>query len=289
MSSGTYFPPAVKAVPIPKKSGGVRILGIPTIVDRIAQMTVRLSFEPLVEPHFLNDSYGYRPNKSALDAIRVTRGRCWKHDWILEFDIKGLFDNIDHELLLRAVERHAKCRWHILYIKRWLVAPMEMSNGETVARSKGTPQGGVISPILANLFLHYTFDSWMKRNFPDTPWCRYADDGLVHVKTEQQALKEMNAKTRKFGFRNKTNLSIEEISKLYNPVLRGWYNYYGKYYASARGFLWRHFNKTLIAWIMKKFKKVRSKTRAGEILMRIAKQQPKLFIHWEKGIIGSFV
>jgi RNA-directed DNA polymerase len=186
MSSGTYFPPPVLAVSIPKKSGGQRILGVPTVSDRIAQMVVKQLIEPDLDPIFLPDSYGYRPRKSALDAVAVTRERCWKYDWTLEFDIKGLFDNIDHELLLRAVRKHVKCNWALLYIERWLTAPMEQ-DGIRLERNRGTPQGGVISPILSNLFLHYTFDLWMKRTHPDLPWCRYADDGLVHCRTEQEA------------------------------------------------------------------------------------------------------
>ncbi len=186
MSSGSYFPPPVRAVPIPKKSGGQRILGVPTVSDRIAQMVVKQLIEPDLDPIFLHDSYGYRPGKSALDAVGVTRQRCWKYDWVLEFDIKGLFDNISHELLLKAVRRHVQCKWALLYIERWLTAPMEQ-DGKTIERVAEPPQGGVISPILSNLFLHYTFDLWMKRAYPDLPWCRYADDGLVHCRTEQEA------------------------------------------------------------------------------------------------------
>ena len=186
MSSGTYFPPPVLAVSIPKKSGGERILGVPTVSDRIAQTVVKQLIEPDLEPVFLPDSYGYRPNKSALDAVGVTRKRCWQYDWVLEFDIKGLFDNLPHDLLLKAVRKHVKCKWALLYIERWLTAPME-KDGVLIERPRGTPQGGVISPILSNLFLHYTFDLWMKRTHPDLPWCRYADDGLVHCRTAQEA------------------------------------------------------------------------------------------------------
>jgi RNA-directed DNA polymerase len=187
MSSGAYFPPPVRAVPIPKKTGGQRILGVPTVADRVAQMVVKQLIEPDLDVAFLADSYGYRPRKSALDAVGVTRERCWKYDWVLEFDIKGLFDNIDHELLLRAVRKHVTCKWALLYIERWLRAPMEQEDGARIERDRGTPQGGVVSPILANLFLHYTFDLWMARTHPDLPWCRYADDGLVHCRNEPEA------------------------------------------------------------------------------------------------------
>lgn len=187
MSSGSYFPPPVKEVAIPKKQGGVRKLGIPTVTDRIAQMTVKLMMEPLLEPQFLNDSYGYRPNKSALDAIGVTRQRCWEYDWVVEFDIKGLFDNLSHALLMKAVKHHVSDQWILLYVTRWLTAPIQDAKGECQPRLAGVPQGGVVSPLLSNLFLHYAFDHWMKRNHGENPWCRYADDGLVHCRTQGEA------------------------------------------------------------------------------------------------------
>jgi RNA-directed DNA polymerase len=187
MSSGSYFPSAVKGVEIPKKNGNSRLLGIPTIVDRVAQMVVRMNFEPLVEPVFLDDSYGYRPNRSAIDAVGVTRQRCWKMPWVIEFDIKGLFDNIDHELMMKAVRVHTDSKWMILYIERFLKAPIVMPDGTVQERNSGTPQGGVISPVLANLFMHYAFDRWIATNFPHNPWCRYADDGIAHCRTKEEA------------------------------------------------------------------------------------------------------
>lgn len=187
MSSGSYFPPAVKAVPIPKKSGGERILGVPTVSDRVAQMVVKMTLEPLLEPLFDENSFGYRPGKSAHDAIAITRKRCWNYDWVVEFDIKGLFDNFDHKLLMKALRHHCKCKWVLLYVERWLKAPMQNKDSSIVMRESGTPQGGVISPILANLFLHYAFDAWVKREMPTILFCRYADDGLLHCRSQKQA------------------------------------------------------------------------------------------------------
>ncbi len=187
LASGSYFPPPVLKVEIPKARGGMRTLGIPTVADRIAQMVVKQAFEPCVEPYFHQDSYGYRPGKSALQAVGVTRRRCWQYDYVLEFDIKGLFDAIDHTLLLRAVDKHTDCRWMRLYIERWLKAPFQQADGGLVERESGTPQGGVVSPVLANLFLHYVFDRWMVRHFPHNPFARYADDAVVHCRSEAQA------------------------------------------------------------------------------------------------------
>ena len=357
MSSGSYFPPPVRAVAIPKKTGGERILGVPTVADRVAQTVVKAVLEPLLEPIFLPDSYGYRPEKSALDAIAVTRERCWRYDWVLEFDIRGLFDNISHELLLRALEKHTDSEWVRLYVRRWLMAPLQLADGTLVERTKGTPQGGVVSPILANLFLHYTFDAWMARTFPGVPWCRYADDGLIHCKTETQALavkaalaerfaqcglemhpdktqivyckdqsrkgqypttkfdflgycfrprvvknrkrntlfvsftpavsasalKTMRVKTRRLNYRNRTELSLDDIARLHNPVLRGWMAYYGRFCPSAMASVLEHFDKTLVAWAMRKFKRLKGhKIRACRFLEEIAKRQPNLFVHWRK-------
>lgn len=186
MSSGSYFPPPVRTVLIPK-AGGKRTLGIPTVADRIAQMTVKLYLEPEIDPLFDADSYGYRPEKSAFDALSKARSRCWSLDWVVDLDIKGFFDNIDHNLMMKAVRFHTDSRWMQLYIERWLKAPAQMPDGTLTERERGTPQGGVISPLLANLFLHYAFDAWMRREHSGVPFERYADDIVVHCRTEEQA------------------------------------------------------------------------------------------------------
>jgi RNA-directed DNA polymerase len=192
MSSGSYLPPPVRTEEIPKADGKIRKLGIPTVADRVAQMVVKMYLEPIVEPYFNPDSYGYRPGKSGLEAIGVARKRCWKYDWVIDLDIKGFFDNIDHDLMMRAVEKHTQEPWILLYIKRWLQAPIQEKDGSISSkRTLGTPQGGVISPLLANLFLHYAFDEWMKGNFNQNPFERYADDIIVHCKTEEEAIKLM--------------------------------------------------------------------------------------------------
>ena len=357
MSSGSYFPPPVRAVAIPKKKGGERILGVPTVADRVAQMVVKTILEPALERIFLPDSYGYRPGKSALDAIEITRKRCWQYDWVLEFDIKGLFDNIAHDLLLRALHKHTECKWIRLYVRRWLTVPLQLADGTRVERTRGTPQGGVVSPGLANLFLHYTFDVWMTRTFPGVLWCRYADDALIHCKTEAQAhaikaalaerlaecglemhpdkthvvycrdgsrkgkypntkfdflgytfrprvvknrkrnsmfvsftpavsasaLKTMRATTRQLNYRNRTDMSLQDIARLHNPVLRGWAEYYGRFYPSALYPVFKHFDDTLIAWAMRKYKRLKGhKIRASRFVERIAERQPDLFAHWHR-------
>ena len=362
MSSGSYFPPPVRAVSIPKKSGGQRILGVPTVADRVAQMVVKQIIEPDLEPVFLVDSYGYRPGKSALDAVGVTRKRCWKYDWVLEFDIKGLFDNIDHELLLLAIRKHVTCKWALLYIERWLTAPMEQQDGTRTERTCGTPQGGVISPILSNLFMHYTFDLWMTRTHPDLPWCRYADDGLVHCRSEQEAqalkvelqarlaecrlelhptktkivycrdgkrrgrypnvefdflgycfrprrvrnfrdnhlfcgftpavsvsaMKAMRKTIRELDLHHRTELSLADIARQINPLLRGWITYYGRYAPSALYPMLRYVNLTLRGWVMRKFKRFAAKIRAGRFLERMAREHTDLFVHWRLDLVGVF-
>ena len=358
MSSGSYLPPPVKAVGIPKKSGGTRILGIPTVSDRIAQTVVKEALEPLVEPHFHQDSYAYRPGKSTIQAVDVTRKRCWRYDWVLEYDIKGLFDNIDHSLMMRAVKHHTDCKWLLMYIERWLKAPMQMEGGTIRERTAGTPQGGVVSPLLANLFLHYVFDKWMERTFPQNPWARFADDGVVHCRTEKDArlilealrerfkecglelhpdktrivyckdddrrgnypetkfdflgytfrprrsknrygkffvsftpgvsndaAKEMRQTIRGWRIQLKSDKSLEDISRMFNPVIRGWINYYGCYYKSALYPTLRHVDRHLALWVQRKYKRFkRHKRRAEHWLGGVARREPKLFAHWKMGI-----
>lgn len=359
MSSGSYFPPPVKAVEIPKKSGGVRRLGVPTVSDRIAQMTAKIYFEPLVEPHFHPDSYGYRPNKSAIDAVGTTRERCWKYNWVLEFDIKGLFDNIDHELLMKAVRKHTDCKWILLYVERWLKAPFQTKEGKIEERNTGTPQGGVISPVLSNLFLHYVFDKWMENEQPYNPFARYADDAVIHCKTKAEAIvllhkleqrfrecklelhpvktrvvycksskckenhenikfdflgytfqprcckskqgeyfigftpavsnkamKAMRQQIREWRIHLKPEVEIEDLSCMYDSKIRGWINYYCCFNKSRMNPVLRHINSALAHWARRKYKKLaRHKKRAERWLGRIARRQPQLFSHWQRGVL----
>jgi group II intron reverse transcriptase/maturase len=187
MSSGSYMPKSVKLVEIPKPNGGKRPLGIPTISDRIAQMAVVLSIMPSLDSIFHEDSYGYRPNKCAHDAIAKARERCFKYAWVLDMDISKFFDTIDHELLMKAVRIHVKERWMLLYIERWLKVPYESKDGNQTERMMGVPQGSVIGPVLANLFLHYVFDKWMRIHYPQIPFERYADDTICHCQSKEEA------------------------------------------------------------------------------------------------------
>ncbi|MGW4135173.1 group II intron reverse transcriptase/maturase [Amycolatopsis japonica] len=199
MTSGTYFPPPVRAVDIAKSDGGVRVLGVPTVADRVAQTVVTMYLEPLVEPVFHRDSYGYRPGRSALDAVGMCRRRCWKYDWVVDVDIKSFFDTVPHDLIIKAVQAHTDERWVLLYIKRWLAAPMQHLDGTVVARDRGTPQGSAISPLLANLFMHYAFDVWLSREFPSVQFERYCDDVVMHCRSEGQARRVLDALARRFG------------------------------------------------------------------------------------------
>jgi group II intron reverse transcriptase/maturase len=195
LTSGSYFPMPVQEVPIPKKDGGLRKLGVPTIVDRIAQQVVRAHLEKLAEPHFHNSSFGYRPKRGCHDAVRQSCSNCFNHDFVIDLDIKSFFDTIDHDKLIKAVEYFCKDRWVLLYVKRWLQCGIVQENGDQIDRLTGTPQGGVISPLLANIFMHVCFDKWMEIHHPEKPFERYADDVVVHCKTEKQAkfvLKQIN-------------------------------------------------------------------------------------------------
>ena len=354
LASGSYFPPPVKGVYIPKKSGGMRLLGVPCISDRIAQTVIKQQVEPTLEQIFDQDSYGYRPKKSALDAVAITRKRCWRHDWVVEFDIVGLFDNISHDLVLKALRHHCDIDWILLYVQRWLEAPISV-NGNEIERNQGTPQGGVVSPVLANLFLHYAFDAWMRRENPNIPFCRYADDGLAHCNSREEAesllqsiadrfeacglkihpkkskiiyckdsnrgeeydnicfdflgyrfqprrcatasvkphpnflpavsggsRKSMHRVIRKWHIQLKSDKTLDDLSRMFNPILRGWFQYYGKFYPSELQRIWKNLNDYLVRWVRRKYKRfARHKTHARVYLNKIARANPNLFVHWK--------
>ena len=200
MSSGSYFPPPVRAVEIPKPhDGGVRVLGVPTVADRVAQTVVAMQLEERAEPRFHPDSYGYRPRRSALDAVGVCRQRCWRKDWVIDLDVQKFFDSVPWNLIVKAVEAVTDSAWVLLYVKRWLAAPLQLPDGTLIERDKGTPQGSAVSPILANLFMHFAFDNWMARRFPAVRFERYADDAVVHCVSRRQAEDVLAAIAERMG------------------------------------------------------------------------------------------
>ncbi len=359
MSSGSYFPPAVRQVEIPKGTGGTRKLGIPTVGDRIAQTVAKAYLEPVVEPKFHPDSYGYRPGRSALDAVATARKRCWRRDWVIDLDIRGFFDNLDHDLVMRAVRHHTDLRWVHLYVERWLRAPVQRADGTVEERTRGTPQGGVISPLLANIFMHHAFDDWLRRTFPHIQFERYADDAVLHCVSLAQAELVLDAvrcrmaecglelhpeKTQivyckdddrtgeytneKFDFLGYTfrprrarsrhgkffvsflpaisdkaaksiratirgwrlaatrnNQSLEDLARFVDPYVRGWMNYYGRFYRSAVIEVLRHLNRALVSWAQWKYRRFRRRERAAEHwLGRVARRDRNLFALWRLGV-----
>jgi len=359
MSSGCYFPPPVRMVEIPKRDGrGVRVLGVPTVADRIAQTVVKMYLEPVVEPLFHADSYGYRPGRSALQAVGVCRERCWKADWVIDLDLKSFFDSLPHDLVLKAVAHHTDQKWILLYVQRWLVAPLQQADGTLVARDRGSPQGSAISPLLANLFLHYAFDSWMQRTFPNIRFERYCDDVVVHCASERQARfileaigrrlaecrlelnetkthivyckdddrrgsyererfdflgytfrprrsknrwgkffvnftpamsdaagKAIRHELRSWRINMRSDKTLGDLARMFNVIVQGWINYYGRFYKSGMYPTLRHINEYLVRWARRKYKRLkRHDRRARQFLATVAGREPGLFVHWRLGL-----
>ena len=358
LSSGSYFPPPVRAVEIPKRDGGSRVLGVPTVADRIAQTVVAGYLEPGVEPHFHPDSHGYRPGRSALDAVEVCRERCWRSDWVLDLDIRSFFDSVPHDLVLRAVAHHTELRWVLLYVERWLRAPLQREDGSPVARDRGTPQGSAISPLLANLFMHYAFDLWMAREHPGVLFERYCDDVIVHARSEREAQqlraaissrlaecglelneqktrivyckdanrrgsyehesfdflgytfrprlskskhgehfvnfspavsadarKQMGREIRRWRLHRWSGKTLTDLARSINPIVRGWINFYGRFYRSELVRFLRRINDYLVRWAMRKYKRLRRHpARARRFLATVHRREPGLFAHWRFGV-----
>lgn len=354
LSSGSYFPPAVRRVEIPKKDGTTRTLGIPTVGDRVIQTVVKLVLEPKLDRVFHEDSYGFRPGKSAHDAVGQARRRCFDYRWVLDIDIKNFFETIPHDLLMKAVRRHTSCPWILLSIERWIKAPIQLKDGSTIQRQAGTPQGGVISPLLANLFLHYGFDLWIDREVGNIPFERYADDIVCHCVSQRQAewlqrklsrrfleiglvlhpaktqivycqssfrkekyrnvsfdflgfsfrprkvlcsngktvtgflpgvsrnaQKKMRTTIKRWKFRQRNKLNLTELANEFNPIIRGWLNYYGKFYRSAMGVIKDYLDYHLVKWLRGKFKRFRCRPRAARrCLIKLALNNPGMFAHW---------
>src|SRR5660398_277229 len=319
MTSGSYFPGPVRAVEIPKK-GGTRILGIPNVVDRVAQSVAVAVLEPNVEKVFHDDSFGYRPGRSPLDAVKVCRERSGKRDWVVDLDVKAFFDSVPWDLMLRAVACHTDLKWVLLYVERWLKAPMLMPDGTLLTRTKGTPQGGPVSPLIANIFLHYGLDSWMRREFPTVQFERFADDAVIHCVTERQArevreavtfcgyafrprraydkkrqecftrflpavapekLTDMSRKVASWRLHRRTNSTLDDLAREVNPALRGWLTYFTAFYISAVIPLATRTDRHLMRWARRKYKRLeRSNRRAYAWLKGVRQRSPALFAHW---------
>jgi RNA-directed DNA polymerase len=357
MSSGSYFPPPVRAVEVPKPhGGGTRMLGVPCVSDRVAQTVVARRLEPRVEAIFHPDSYGYRPGRSAVDAVEVCRRRCWKRDWVIDLDIQKFFDTVPWGLVVRAVEANTDLPWVVLYVKRWLRAPVQQVDGTMLMRDRGTAQGSSISPTLANLFLHYAFDAWMDREFPGVQFERYSDDAVVHCVSQRQArtvlaaiavrmeqvglrlhpdktrivycqdgtrrasyehtefnylgftfrqrsarskdgrqfnsflpaiskdaLKRIGEVVQSWRLHNRTGQDLIDIARDINDVVRGWMNYYGRFYRSKMYPLLSRINAYLVRWIRKKYERLRAKRKAFRCLRGITQRFPRMFAHWVWG------